>query len=149
MIYRIPRAFYDDHVSRELPAGSVVKVLAKKYDVALDAAEYDELLSDARFYVGEGVGVFGAEYVGLIASARATVKALVAAGSPAEQAARMAAEALYVEVHASDGLLVDQDDAIFCGCGQSWEVTYSDGFDAETLAQVRQHVAGHEAGHFD
>ena len=143
MIYRIPRAFYDDHVSRELPAGSVVKVLAKKYDVALDAAEYDELLSDARFYVGEGVGVFGAEYVGLIASARATVKALVAAPAPAPF------EDLYAEVHASDGLLVDQDDAIFCGCGQSWEVTYSDGFDAETLAQVRQHVAGHEAGHFD
>ena len=37
---------------------------------------FTDLLADAEFYVDMGVSEFGKEFIGLISSARATVKAL-------------------------------------------------------------------------
>lgn len=72
--YRLPPAFYDDHVARELPAGVELRRTRSHVYVALSAAERDELLDDARFYVTDGKYMDGA--FGLTSSARATVKAL-------------------------------------------------------------------------
>lgn len=51
LIFLIDAEFYRDHVSRDLPAGRLIT-----YDnsglaiVELEKSDYDELLSDARFY---------------------------------------------------------------------------------------------------
>jgi hypothetical protein len=71
----LPPAFYADHVARELPAGLVVKQTKKAVTVALTQEELAELRSDASHYafsMAEG----GFEGRGLIASAKATLKAL-------------------------------------------------------------------------
>lgn len=74
--YRLPPAFYWDHVSRELPAGRVVKELARSVVVELDEEAFDDLLSDAEFYADSRNGIEGVEYLGLRASAKATAKTL-------------------------------------------------------------------------
>lgn len=81
---KIPKTFYDDHRDRDLPAPPVLRKLARHYVV--DAAHPDarELLNDATHYsdVCEWAGAPGASpYIGLQASARATVRALRAGRS--------------------------------------------------------------------
>ena len=72
----IPRAFYDDHTSRECgQSGEVLKTLSKTYRVALDLEAFSDLFSDADYY-SDIVREAGAEYLGLQASARATVERL-------------------------------------------------------------------------
>lgn len=83
VIVDVPVRFYDDHVSRALRAGMVLKRLSKKTRVALDAESYDELLSDARHYADPSMG-YAAEDSGLFNSARATVRNLEAVERPAE-----------------------------------------------------------------
>jgi hypothetical protein len=74
----IPSVFYWDHVDRDLPAGEIIKSYANgRLFVRLDEDEFNELLSDAEYYA-EGGGGLTSEYRGLMASARATVKALKA-----------------------------------------------------------------------
>jgi hypothetical protein len=74
-VYRLPPAFYWDHVARDLPAGRVVRESKRHVFVELDEAERAELLSDARYYadpaIAADMGLFG-----LASSARATVRAL-------------------------------------------------------------------------
>lgn len=77
-VYDLPAPFYDDHVARALPAGVLVKRLARTVRVELDHESYDELLSDARHYA-EAMGDAGYGDTGMIASARATMKRLQAA----------------------------------------------------------------------
>jgi hypothetical protein len=48
---RVGELFYQDHVSRDLPAGQVVKVKNHVVTVNLNEAEFLELLNDAEFYV--------------------------------------------------------------------------------------------------
>lgn len=79
--YRLPPAFYFDHVYRDLPAGELEHETRRNVFVSLDANEYAELLSDARHYA-YSMGTAGFDGVGLIASARATVKALETQGPP-------------------------------------------------------------------
>lgn len=82
--YRLPPRFYADHDERGLPEqGRSVLVRATQASalVAMDAAAYDELRSDALYYaeeMGRPETGFGgdARERGLIASARATVRAL-------------------------------------------------------------------------
>jgi hypothetical protein len=75
-IYQLPKAFYLDHIYRDLPGGWVTNETAKNLSVSMTQQERDELLSDAEFYVDQGTQVFGREMMGMIASARATIKAL-------------------------------------------------------------------------
>lgn len=83
LVYRLPPAFYDDHVARALPAGVVVKSTARSVWVELDAEAFAELRSDAVYYRDEmTVAGFGPEGFGLVGSARATVKALDKVGPP-------------------------------------------------------------------
>jgi hypothetical protein len=76
---RLPPRFYWDHVSRDLPAGKVVSETQRYVRVELTQDDYEELLSDAKHYA-YSMAVGGFEDRGLIASARATVKALDPAG---------------------------------------------------------------------
>lgn len=75
---RLPRRFYDDHVLRDLPAGEVVKETTTTVTVALDPTAEHDLLEDARFYVDMGTRELGRDMLGLVASARATIKRLEA-----------------------------------------------------------------------
>lgn len=83
----VPFTFHQDHVSRDLPGGTVVKRLARTVRVELDRETYDELLSDADHYAGDAMSEWVAEdfanAMGVVRSARATVKALRAVERPA------------------------------------------------------------------
>lgn len=78
--YSTPPRFYDDHVSRDLPGGKIVKRTERLVTVELTDDEAAELLSDAAYYVAAGTDVFGTDSLGLISSARATERRLLAAG---------------------------------------------------------------------
>jgi hypothetical protein len=73
--YRLPPAFYHDHVARDLPGGRIVRETRRHVFVELELEELEELLDDARHYA-YSMAVGGFEGYGLIASARATVRAL-------------------------------------------------------------------------
>lgn len=73
---KLPPRFYDDHVSRDLPAGVTVKRTKGYIEVELTGFEFDDLLSDAQHYATPGMYP-EPEYRGLVASARATVVKLI------------------------------------------------------------------------
>lgn len=77
---KIPKAFVNDHDSRGLIerglSAAVVKATKAGYTLDLTPEEFSELLSDAKYYAEGGCEMFGWEYRGLVASARATVKAM-------------------------------------------------------------------------
>jgi hypothetical protein len=75
----IPERFYDDHVSRDLPAGLEVERKRSKVRVRADRPTFSEILDDARHQVYMSAEL-GREYLGLVSSARATVRALEAEG---------------------------------------------------------------------
>jgi hypothetical protein len=73
----VPAAFFEDHARRDCLAHAVRGVqLSKGIRVELCPVDIAELLSDARHYVDGGTQTYGAEMIGLISSARATVKRL-------------------------------------------------------------------------
>lgn len=67
---KLPRSFYWDHVARDLPAGELVRDCKGHVVVALDQENYDELLSDAKFYSALEMDP---PQPGLSSSAKATV----------------------------------------------------------------------------
>ena len=74
-IIRIPRFFYDDHEERTETPLPAIKETKKHVWIDLEHEGVQDLLSDADFYgwTGpDGMGVYG---LGLINSARATIKA--------------------------------------------------------------------------
>lgn len=73
----LPTRFYDDHDDRLLPSGTLVKRTRRSVTVDLDPEAFADLLSDARHYA-DPVNGYAAESPGLVASARATVRALEA-----------------------------------------------------------------------
>ena len=79
MIVKVPPRFYWDHVSRDLPAGTVVSETRSYVRVDLDQSEFEELISDANHYA-YSMGAGGFDDRGLIASARATLRRLDPAG---------------------------------------------------------------------
>lgn len=78
---QVPATFYDDHVSRDCLPGSDVTCKANRVTVTLDAAAYDDLLSDAEFY-SDASQFEGWDMRSLCASARRTVVALRKVGRP-------------------------------------------------------------------
>jgi len=68
----LPTRFYDDHVARDLPAGQVVKHLARTTRVALTDDDLLEVLSDAEHYASLTPWDFNE--AGLVASAAATAR---------------------------------------------------------------------------
>jgi hypothetical protein len=48
----IPRAFYDDHVERDLPAPAKIwgKPMVKRYVICRDDPSLPELINDAQYY---------------------------------------------------------------------------------------------------
>jgi hypothetical protein len=72
---KIPPAFYDDHVARDLPAGTETHRTKKVVTVDLDADELAELVSDAKHYA-DSAADFWEDHRGLVISARATLKVL-------------------------------------------------------------------------
>ncbi len=85
MIYRLPHYFYGDHVSRDLPAGWIVRETKKHVFVELTTLDYNELLSDADFYWDQRQAFMDSDpgSLGLVTSARATATALRKQGAPA------------------------------------------------------------------
>ena len=73
----VPPRFWDDHVGRAC-LGHVVDGAAagSKVRVWLRPCDRAELLSDARHYATSGTADFGADFLGVVSSARATVRAL-------------------------------------------------------------------------
>ena len=82
VIVQLPPVFYEDHVDRVggyEPVGTVVRSTKRHVFVELDAAAYDELLSDARHYADTQQFP---EFLGLVTSAKATVRALAKVERP-------------------------------------------------------------------
>jgi hypothetical protein len=78
VVVTLPKRFYEDHVGRDLPAGTLVAENPQSVTVSLDAAGWDDLVADAKHYVTGFDGEPMRNYVGLISSARATLKRLSA-----------------------------------------------------------------------
>jgi hypothetical protein len=79
-VVTVTPAFYDDHVGRDCRPGEVLKRTKSTVTLKVDAATYNDLLSDAIHYTD--AAEWGSEYLGLASSARATVKRLRKAGAP-------------------------------------------------------------------
>ena len=89
MQVRVPKAFIEDHESRACLVnddGSYCRIkdilvleTNTHYTIELTDAQAAELLHDASHYAESGVSVYGKDFLGLIASARATRKALLGA----------------------------------------------------------------------
>jgi hypothetical protein len=77
ILVRLPAYFYTDHLDRLLPTPSEVKSTKRNVWISLNDPCTAELLSDAEYYAGPG----GPDNCskGLIASARATMRAIHAA----------------------------------------------------------------------
>lgn len=79
--YRLLARFYDDHVSRDLPGGVEISRRKNEVTVELTAAEFDEMLSDARYYSDRSMFEWEQQYI--CSSAEGTVRRLEKAGPPA------------------------------------------------------------------
>lgn len=74
---RIPRAFYDDHVARDLLAPPELNRTGRHVWIDTAHPAMSELLSDARFYADP----YGPDTPGLRAAAKALLKALAPPGT--------------------------------------------------------------------
>ena len=70
----LPERFYRDHADRGLPAGVIVSERRATVTVDLDDEAWKDLRADAEHYVYMGVAEMGVGLLGLISSARATLK---------------------------------------------------------------------------
>lgn len=83
--YRVPQRFFDDHVERDCSRTSrIVGEEDGLYLVEMDGDGWSDLESDADYYVSMGVSELGREYMGLVSSARATLKRLRDQGPPVQ-----------------------------------------------------------------
>lgn len=74
MKIRIPKAFYDDRMQRELPCPAIFKTTRSHYVIPLDALASKDFLDDADYYAHrDGPDEVA---VGLKSSARATARAI-------------------------------------------------------------------------
>ena len=81
--YKVPAKFYRDHIGRDCgQSGKVVQSTKNYYLVELDQLAYDDLLSDALYYI-EIADFLDPRMPALVASAKATAKALT--NQPAER----------------------------------------------------------------
>lgn len=76
LVVELPPRFYDDHVARDLPAGEELHRTARMVMVALTRDEWVELRSDAEHYADGMGGELDRSYLGLVSSARATLRRL-------------------------------------------------------------------------
>lgn len=79
----VPWTFYDDHANRgcvEYSPDPIVSRKGARVTVSLDRRDLDDLYSDAYHYMSSGISTYGREMIGVVSSARATVKALVKQG---------------------------------------------------------------------
>lgn len=74
-LIRIPTRFFDDHAERDLPTPAIQKSTKAHYWISLDDPDLPELLNDAEHYQYSTLQS-DPYYFGLIASARATAKAI-------------------------------------------------------------------------
>ena len=83
----LPPSFYDDHVGRDLPAGTELKRTKRYVRVEMDRATYEEMLSDARHYSEPDPSwtiKHDAYLLGISRSAQAAVARLEKVGPPEE-----------------------------------------------------------------
>ena len=74
-IIKVPANFFDDHDSRDLPTPRVITRNSRTVTILADDTNLAELLSDAELYAEPDTD-FHSELRGLIASAKATVRAI-------------------------------------------------------------------------
>jgi hypothetical protein len=74
-LIKLPKRFFCDHLERDLPTPTVVKANKTHLWIGSDDGALPELLNDAQFYADMAWDM-GSEYMGLAASARATVRAI-------------------------------------------------------------------------
>lgn len=99
-VYRVPPAFYDDHIARGCDGGTELRRTRSYVEAEMDREGFDDLRSDAVYYTDEGtvasmvesgasIGVYG-----LVRSAQSTLRRLDEVGPPAplpaEEVARRA-----------------------------------------------------------
>ena len=70
----LPPIFYEDHVNRALPGGTVIGTSRTGLMIHCTDKDLDEIESDAKHYAWLGTEELGKEYAGLVSSARATVR---------------------------------------------------------------------------
>lgn len=75
MVIKLPQRFYDDHRDRDLPSGAEVRRTKSHVNVDVTVGELAEIRSDAQHYVDIGHQL-DREYLGLVSSARATLRAI-------------------------------------------------------------------------
>ena len=81
-IYKLPKTFASDHWGRDCGlTDEIVRETKTHYFVQMDEDGYSDMESDADYSVYCGPEM-GRDFLGLVASARATLKALKAAGPP-------------------------------------------------------------------
>lgn len=76
----LPAVFYRDHSDRELPTPRAIRQTARHVYVSITDPTLPELLADAEHYAHPDGPCQDREYMGLKASARATVARLRNAG---------------------------------------------------------------------
>tara|TARA_S200002703_G_scaffold64185_1_gene55558 strand:- start:587 stop:904 length:318 start_codon:yes stop_codon:yes gene_type:complete len=75
--YKIPKRYYIDHVECDCEAPAIIKETKHHYFISADETpEMAELRSRAQYYVDMGIGGGGLDSscLGIVASARATLK---------------------------------------------------------------------------
>lgn len=75
-MYRIPTRYYTDHVECDCEAPAIIKRTKHHYWIsAEETPELEELRSRANFYIEmAGMGAWDKELLGIVSSARATIK---------------------------------------------------------------------------
>lgn len=82
-VYQLPKVFARDHWDRDCGrTDEVVRETADHFFVKMTPEGWSDMESDADYYVECGPDM-GPDYFGLVASARATLKALHKQGAPA------------------------------------------------------------------
>lgn len=83
MRIELPKQFWNDHSNRNLPSGQLLEVRKTTVVIEVTVEELNEILDDARFYSDSNyvISEMGREYIGLVSSARATVRAIEKIGA--------------------------------------------------------------------
>ena len=73
ILIELPSAFYDDLIG-DGPGGTIVSASRSGYKIRCTEEELQEIYSDAKHYAWLGTQELGREGIGLVSSARATVR---------------------------------------------------------------------------
>ena len=114
----LPAYFFDDHDERELPTPRVLHRTARTVTVAANDPNLAELLNDAGHYAAPDMH-WASEYRGLVASARATVRAITGERIISRDAALAAWNANLLRLN--KGKIIKPPSVVQCTGSAGWE----------------------------